>query len=227
MRWSEMVCAGKALGLASVMHLGYRDSGMPGSPDNTAAGALASAPLDEVTSRVVKILRELRPQVVITFDPIGGYHHPDHIAIHLATVQAFHAAGDAARYPETGPAYRPQKLYLVVFPQPLLRLATRLMPLMGRDPRKFGTNHDIDLVEISQVAFPINAVIKLDGPAKEAKRAASACHRSQIAGSPTERGLVGWAFRMGQARESFMRAIPEPKPGERRERDLFEGVTGV
>src|SRR5436190_17191724 len=55
MRWSEMVCAGKALGLTDVMHLGYRDSGMPGSPDNTAAGALAAAPLDEVTGRVGKV----------------------------------------------------------------------------------------------------------------------------------------------------------------------------
>jgi LmbE family N-acetylglucosaminyl deacetylase len=227
MRWSEMVCAGKALGLTDVMHLGYRDSGMPGSPDNTAAGALAAAPLDEVTGRVVKVLRELRPQVVMTFDPIGGYRHPDHIAIHRATNKAFLAAGDAAQYPETGPAYHPQKLYYVVFPQGLLKLATRLMPLIGRDPRKFGTNHDIDLVDLTGVEFPINAVIKLGSQAKEAKRAASACHRSQVSGGPTARGLVGLAFRLGAGRESFMRAVPEPKPGERRERDLFEGVTGI
>src|SRR6188508_1849560 len=46
MRWSELMCAGKALGLQDVIHLGYRDSGMPGSPDNSAPGALAAAPLD-------------------------------------------------------------------------------------------------------------------------------------------------------------------------------------
>jgi N-acetyl-1-D-myo-inositol-2-amino-2-deoxy-alpha-D-glucopyranoside deacetylase/mycothiol S-conjugate amidase len=227
MRWSELVCAGKALGLADVIHLGYRDSGMPGSANNQAAGALAAAPLDEVTARVVKVLRELRPQVVVTFDPIGGYRHPDHIAIHLATNKAFHASGDAAQYPETGPAHRPQKLYYIVFPQRLLRLATRLMPLIGRNPRKFGTNHDIDLVDLSQVEFPIHAVVKLDSQAKAAKHAASACHRSQAAGGPTARGLVGLAFRLGEGRESFMRAFPEPKDGERRERDLFERVTGI
>jgi N-acetyl-1-D-myo-inositol-2-amino-2-deoxy-alpha-D-glucopyranoside deacetylase len=227
MRWSEMVCAGKALGLADVIYLGYRDSGMPGSPNNQAAGALAAAALEEVTARVVKVLREVRPQVVMTFDPIGGYRHPDHIAIHQATVKAFHAAGDAALYPEAGPTYRPQKLYYVVFPQMLLRLATRLMPLIGRDPRKFGTNHDIDLVDLTQVEFPIHAVVKLDAHAKSAKRAASACHRSQLSGGPQARGLIGMAVRLGEGRESFMRAYPEAKPGERREHDLFEGVTGV
>src|SRR5690242_10304368 len=49
MRWAELTCAGKALGLTEVIHLGYRDSGMPGSPDNTAPGALAAAPLEEAT----------------------------------------------------------------------------------------------------------------------------------------------------------------------------------
>jgi N-acetyl-1-D-myo-inositol-2-amino-2-deoxy-alpha-D-glucopyranoside deacetylase/mycothiol S-conjugate amidase len=227
MRWSEMVCAGKALGLTDVIHLGYRDSGMPGSPNNRAAGALAAAPLDEVTGRVVKVLRELRPQVVVTFDPIGGYRHPDHIAIHQATVKAFHAAGDSAQFPEAGPAYRPQKLYYVVFSQMLLRLGARLMPLVGRDPRKFGTNHDIDLVDLTKVRFPIHAVVKIDSQARNAKRAASACHRSQLAGGPQEGGLFALAARLTEGQDSFMRAYPEPKPRERREKDLFEGVTGI
>jgi N-acetyl-1-D-myo-inositol-2-amino-2-deoxy-alpha-D-glucopyranoside deacetylase/mycothiol S-conjugate amidase len=227
MRWSEMVCAARALGLADVIHLGYRDSGMPGSPDNTAAGALAAAPLDEVTGRVVKLLRELRPQVVFTFDPIGGYRHPDHIAIHNATVAAFHAAGDVAQFPDAGPAYRPQKLYYTVFPQLLLRLAARLMPLFGRNPRKFGTNQDIDLVSLTEVQFPVHAVVKLDGPARAAKREASMCHRSQLSGGPQGGGLFGWIVRLAEGQDSFMRAYPEPKPGQGREHDLFEGVTGV
>jgi N-acetyl-1-D-myo-inositol-2-amino-2-deoxy-alpha-D-glucopyranoside deacetylase len=227
MRWAELTCAAKALGLKDVIHLGYRDSGMPGSPDNHAAGALAAAPLDEVTARVVKVLRDVRPQVVVTFDPIGGYRHPDHIAIHQATVKAFYAAGDAVHFPEAGPAYQPQKLYYMVFPFLLLRLAAGLLPWFGQNPRKFGTNHDIDLVALTQVQFPIHAVIKLDGQAKAAKRAASACHRSQLAGGPAGGGLFGFFLRLTEGQEAFMRAYPEPKPGKRRERDLFEGVIGV
>ena len=100
------------------------------------------------------------------------------------------------------------------------------MPLIGRDPRKFGTNHDIDLVDLTQVEFPIHAVVKLDGQAKAAKRAAS---NAIEASCPAARRRAGWSVwrSAGEGRESFMRAYPEPKPGERRERDLFEGVTGV
>ncbi|MDO8491835.1 MAG: PIG-L family deacetylase, partial [Dehalococcoidia bacterium] len=103
LRWAELKCAGEVLGLTDVIYLGYRDSGMPGSVDNKHPQALAAAPVEEVAGRVVKALREFRPQVVITSDPIGGYRHPDHIAIHDATVMAFHAAGDPTQYPEAGP----------------------------------------------------------------------------------------------------------------------------
>src|SRR5262249_46668029 len=89
MRWSELTCAAAALHLAGLFHLGYRDSGMPGSPSNTAPGALAAAPVEEATGRVVKVIREVRPQVIFTHDPIGDYRHPDHIAVHNATVRAF------------------------------------------------------------------------------------------------------------------------------------------
>ena len=101
MRWAELECAARVLGLAGVVHLGYRDSGMAGSPDNQHPDSLAMAPLEQAAGRVVKVIRELKPEVVITHDPLGGYRHPDHIAVHRATVAAFKAAGDASMYPET------------------------------------------------------------------------------------------------------------------------------
>jgi LmbE family N-acetylglucosaminyl deacetylase len=224
MRWAELMCASQALGLADVIHLGYRDSGMPGAATNQAEGALTAAPLDEVTSRVVQVLRDVRPQVVITFDPIGGYRHPDHIAVHQATVAAFSAAGDATRYPQAGPPYAPQKLYFAVFPNQALKLAVRLMPLFGRDPRKFGTNNDIDLVSLTEVSFPVHARVALAPAARHAKETASACHRSQLDGGPGSRSLLGLAARLLQRREPFMRAHPPVANGRLNERDLFEGV---
>src|SRR5947207_15208358 len=59
LRTAELACAAKALALAGVIYLEYRDSGMTGSPNNTAPGALAAAPLDEVTGRIVKIIRDI------------------------------------------------------------------------------------------------------------------------------------------------------------------------
>jgi hypothetical protein len=82
MRTDELMRAAKILGLKEVFFLGYRDSGMPGSEDNKHPNAQVAHPIDEVAGRVVKYIRELKPQVVLTFDPIGGYKHPDHIHIH-------------------------------------------------------------------------------------------------------------------------------------------------
>src|SRR3972149_4715386 len=66
LRAAELDGAGKALGLAGLYRLGYRDSGMRGSAENKHPECLAMAPLDEVTGRIVKIFREINPDVVIT-----------------------------------------------------------------------------------------------------------------------------------------------------------------
>ncbi len=220
LREHELRCAAQHLRLSGVHFMGYRDSGMPGSPDNLHPQSLAAAPLDEVAARVTHLLRSLRPQVVVTFDPIGGYRHPDHIAIQRATVAAFDAAGDSARYPDGLPAYRPQKLYFHTFGRRFLRLAVRGMALLGRDPGRFGRNGDIDLADIAAQDFPIHAYIRF-GEVAQAKARATACHASQ--GGPPTGGLMGLAFRLAGGEETFMRAYP-PAPARLRERDLFEGV---
>jgi LmbE family N-acetylglucosaminyl deacetylase len=79
LREAELSCAAEHLGLASVHYLDYRDSGMPGTDDNKHPQALTSAPIEQVVAKIATIMHELNPQVVITFDPYGGYGHPDHI----------------------------------------------------------------------------------------------------------------------------------------------------
>ncbi len=221
-RWAELECAAKTLGLAGVIYLGYRDSGMPGSEDNKHPQALAAAQLEEVVGRLVKIFRELKPEVVITFDPIGGYHHPDHIAAHKAAVEAFHASGDTTRYPEAGPAFQPQKLYFNVFPKGLLRFALRILPLFGRDPHKFGQNQDIDLVELAKDQYPIHAVVRLNKESAAVRDKASDCYVSQSQGRPPSTGMMKLLMPFFGRKDSFMRAYPPPT--RRREHDLFEGV---
>jgi LmbE family N-acetylglucosaminyl deacetylase len=110
LRENELRCAARHLGLAGVHFLDFRDSGMAGSPENHHPQALAAADLDAVAEKVVYYMRTLKPQVVVTFDPIGGYMHPDHIAIQRATVRAFHA-GVRRIYSGAGGSWQPQKLY--------------------------------------------------------------------------------------------------------------------
>ena len=149
--------------------------------------------------------------MVITFDPIGGYKHPDHIAIHRATVEAFHLAG-SPDFRDDLPPYQPQKLYYHVFPKGFFRLAVRALKLFGRDPRHFGRNGDIDLQALAEEGnFPVHARVDIRSVRKE-KDAAGACHASQGNGMP-QRGPIRLLLRWFDRQEQFMRAVPEGKMG--------------
>jgi LmbE family N-acetylglucosaminyl deacetylase len=149
---------------------------MPGSPDNTHRAQVAH-PVDEVAGRAVRYIRELKPGAVLTFDPIGGYRHPDHIHIHNATVLAFEKADDAAFHPESGPPFKPGALYFHLFPRWFLKLATRLMPLFGQDPRRFGRNRDVDLKSLVEVDFPTHVRINIGTVAGLESRQPVPCSR--------------------------------------------------
>ncbi len=221
LRVSELRCAAGILGLKGVHFLDYRDSGMPGSADNAHPQALINAPVEEVAGKVARLVRQLQPQVLVTFDPIGGYKHPDHIAIHRAAVRAFDLAGDPSFAGEL-PPYKPQKLYYHLFPKGMLRWAVRLLPLFGKDPRRFGKNGDIDILSIVEEGeFPVHARIDYRA-VDEQRQAASACHASQLGGMP-QRGPLAWLMRRGPRVDQYMRAVPEVR-GKVREKDLFEGA---
>ncbi|MCX5997144.1 MAG: PIG-L family deacetylase [Chloroflexi bacterium] len=223
LRWAELECASGILGLAGLYSLGYRDSGMSGSEDNHHPGALAAAPVEEVAERIVKIIRDIKPQVVVTFDPIGGYRHPDHIAVHRATVRAFQAAADPASYPQAGAPFQPDKLYFQVMSRKMLKIAVKALPLFGQDPRRFGRNRDIDLTALASVDFPVHAKVQLTKPARELQAKARACHISQVGAGRPRLSMMGLVSRLAGHRDSFMRAYPPPVNG-RLEHDLFEGV---
>ncbi len=220
-RESELRCAAGILRLAGVIFLNYRDSGMPGSPDNAHPEALVSAPVDEVAAKVAHEIRLLKPQVVLTFDPIGGYKHPDHIAIHYATTRAFGLAADPTFSDDLSP-YQAQKLYYHVMPKKFLRLLVRVLKLFGWDAHHFGRNRDIDVQALVEEGdFPVHAEVDIRS-VREEKTAAGACHASQEGGMP-RRGILSLLARWGDRKELFMRAIPVGRAGKR-ERDLFEGV---
>lgn len=221
LREAELRCAAGTLGLSDVFFLDYRDSGMPGSADNDHPQALVAQPLAQVAAEVAQYIRKLKPDVLITFDPIGGYRHPDHIAIHKATVEAFKLAGDEAFVDALQlPAFKPAKFYFQTMPRAFLRLMVRLFRLVGRDPRKFGRNQDIDLAAIAEVNFPTNAVIKY-GAVADIRDAAAKCHASQGGASMTG-GIFAPIRRLFMAQEIYMRVYPPAI--EKVEKDLFAGV---
>jgi mycothiol S-conjugate amidase len=115
-RSEELDRAAGVIGYDHVVRLGYRDSGMPDSEHNHHDECFARADLDEAVGRLVAVIREHRPQVIITYsDDQQGYMHPDHLRVHDISVPAFEAAGDPDRYPELGEPWQPLKLYYTVW----------------------------------------------------------------------------------------------------------------
>lgn len=222
LREAELKCAAQHLGLKKVFFLGYRDSGMPGMAANHDPQALISHDLDEIAARIVAHIRAIKADVILTFDPIGGYRHPDHIHIHQGAVLAFNKAADATFHPELGLPYLSTALYFQLFPRKALRLLTRLMPLVGKDPRKWGRNQDIDMVSIANVDFPTHARIDIRSVA-EKKAAASACHASQ-GGGQMQRGMMGRVMRLMGGHEDYMQAYPPVNGARGVKKDLLSGL---
>jgi mycothiol S-conjugate amidase len=121
-RMEELARATAEIGYDEVVMLGYRDSGMPGTPANEDPRCFARADLDEAVGRLVAVIRRERPQVIITYpDDQRGYQHPDHLRVHDISIPAFEAAGDPDRYPAAGSPWQPLKLYYSAWSQARMR----------------------------------------------------------------------------------------------------------
>ena len=111
-REEEMAAAVAALGVEH-RWLGYVDSGLPEGDllPPLPEGCFALVDNDEATGKVVEIIREFKPHVIITYDENGGYPHPDHLKVHEFSMLAWDLAGDADYKPELGAPWEPLKLY--------------------------------------------------------------------------------------------------------------------
>ena len=218
-RAGEVRRASEILGVQLHM-LGYRDSGYIGDPANEHPSAFVNADRREAVGRVVKLIRALRPQVVVTHDETGGYFHPDHIQCHVITTAAFEAAGDAEQYPDIGQApFRPDRLYYSAFSNRWVKFLIGYMRLKGLDPKRAGRNQDIDFTKVGVPPSKITTTISFR-KYWEVKIAASAEHGSQGGGTSFSRMFPAWLQKRLFGYESYMRAIPKPEHGAR-ERDFF------
>ena len=222
LRESELDCSANVLALKQVFKLGFRDSGMEGSPDNHHPDALVARPMEEVVESIAAVMRQVRPLVVLTFDPVGGYFHPDHIRVHQATVLAFDRVRKELQ------ATDPQalsRLYYHTMPKSSAKIAVFWMRLLGKDPRKIGRNKDIDLVQIASQSFPVHVKINYKKVLEQREQAA-ACHASQ-GGGKKPFGLSAWLMRiLSRPLDRFMQGFPEPMPNHRMQNDLFWGMNG-
>jgi LmbE family N-acetylglucosaminyl deacetylase len=221
-RREELESACQVLGVG--LHvLDYRDSGMEGAPDNEHPDSLYQADLDEVAHKLARIICQLHPHVVITHDATGGYFHPDHVKVHQVVRRAWAYLSETDGCPESEAEgfknWRPQRLYCSVLPRSALKWFVFIMRLLGRDPRRFGLNQDVDL---TQVGVPDDQIqVRLDvGPYVPVKEQAGRCHQSQ-GGGGAQRWLPALIRRRFMRFEFFVQLEP---PGAGPHSNLFEGL---
>lgn len=136
MRPDELRRSAEIIGFDRVEMLGYRDSGMVDTPPNEHPDCFHQAPIDEAVERLVRVIRDERPQVIITYgDDQKGYPHPDHIRVHDISVLAWERAGDPDWYPEAGAPWQPSKMYYSVWSKArLIAIHEGMLRLRGESP---------------------------------------------------------------------------------------------
>ena len=220
LRTQEVKDACEILGVAELRMLGFRDSGMADTPANQHPEAFVNAERSEAACRLVRIIRELRPRVIVTEPPGGAYPHPDHIRCHEITMDAFEAAGDVGAFPEAGPPWQPDKLYGVA--QVDDGAWEELMP------RFVAAGFDMDWMKRreshSRGPGPETATVALDvGSYSEEQRRALLAHRTQISPDSFFVSLPAELRRLAFATSYFVRLSPPCVPGEH-EPDLLYGL---
>ncbi|HZO72152.1 MAG TPA: PIG-L family deacetylase [Ktedonobacteraceae bacterium] len=218
-REQEMREAVEALNVHNLWFLGYRDSGMAGAPENQDARSLAQASAAEVIGKLVAIIRQFRPQVMITFDETGGYGHPDHIAIYKYTTGAFHAAADAAQYPELGPAHAVSKLYYSSFARRHILMMADWLQAQNYE----GVFKDFDINQMGLPDDQISVLLDVE-PWNETKARSWAKHRTQMNPNTPLARLPEDLQRKWRSTECYQLAASRVGPDVAGENDLFAHI---
>ncbi len=219
-RIGELAAACAALGVTDHRFLGgagrYRDSGMMGLATNDRPRAFWQADLDTAAGLIVEIMREVRPQVMITYDPNGFYGHPDHIQAHRVAMRAHELAA--------AEGIAPAKVYWTAMPRSVLEAGMNHFTEASDNP--FEGIDDIDDLPFGTPDPEIAA--RIDATEQHAaKEAAMRAHATQIPASSWLYSIAGNFGAEFMGVEYFTLAVGEKGPGGGPygwESDLFAGL---
>ena len=180
-RITELAAAMEKLNVTDWRILGgagaFRDSGMIGTPPNERKDNFWQADLLEATKHLVKIIREVKPQVLVTYDDFGGYGHPDHIKAHRVATYAVDLAAVPSFALDLGEPWEVQKVYWTAFPKSVIRAGIEELKAKG-DTSDFATQ-DPDNIPFACDDELVTSSIDA-GDFADAKFAALAAHETQI-----------------------------------------------
>ncbi len=229
-RIGELARSCAVLGVTDHRFLGgpgrWRDSGMMGTPGNDDPRSLWQADLDEATAALATIVREVRPQVLVTYDSNGGYGHPDHIRAHELTVRAFDAAADPSFAPDTGPPWQPVKLYQTAITRSMIQAGIDYFRSTGSGRQLFDGVESAD--DVPMAVSDDVVTTEVTSPAHfEAKVAAMRAHATQMTTDGFFFALADGIGHRAWGTEHYILTRGERGPGSGphgRETDLFAGL---
>ncbi|MEO7836660.1 MAG: mycothiol conjugate amidase Mca [Acidimicrobiales bacterium] len=218
-RMEELSRAAEIIGYDEVALLGYRDSGMPDSETNAHPGCFAQADLDEAVGRLVAHIRQVRPQVILTYeDEQLGYRHPDHLRVNEISELAFDRAADIDAYPDLGSPWQALKLYYTIW-------SRARMVAMHAKFEELGLESPFDETWFERPSRDHRVTTRIDiSDHAEVRRHALLAHATQIdPNSPFWFGLPPEVDRTVHPYDDYELArstVPTQPP----EDDLFAGV---
>jgi N-acetyl-1-D-myo-inositol-2-amino-2-deoxy-alpha-D-glucopyranoside deacetylase len=221
-RLGELDEAMRKLGVSDYRLLGgagtYRDSGMMGTPANDTPHCFWRADLLEAASHVAAIIRELRPQVLITYDDFGGYGHPDHIQAHRVAMYGAILAESATFRPDIGEPWSMPKIYWTAFPRSAMRAGILRL-------RELGETEGFAAMDPDDLPFVIDDALVttvIDGSAFADQKVAA------MRAYPTQMDLTSGFFALGHELfgSEYFRLVRggSRRPGDPLETDLFAGL---
>ncbi|MGW4691670.1 N-acetyl-1-D-myo-inositol-2-amino-2-deoxy-alpha-D-glucopyranoside deacetylase [Kitasatospora cineracea] len=221
-RIGELAAAMRELGVTDHRFLGgpgrWRDSGMMGVSDNDDPSCFWRADVDEAAGLLAAVIREVRPQVLVTYDENGGYGHPDHIQAHRVALRGYELAADPAFGPELGAPWRIAKVYYNRMPRSVIEAA--LATTAAEAP--FEGTAPVD--QIPGVVDDRTVTTVLDNAAHAgAKAAAMRAHATQITVAGRHFALSNHLGQPLLATEHYELVRGALGPGAP-ETDLFAGV---
>ncbi|MFR9674348.1 N-acetyl-1-D-myo-inositol-2-amino-2-deoxy-alpha-D-glucopyranoside deacetylase [Streptomyces sp. TR06-5] len=181
-RIGELAAAMRELGVTDHRFLGgagrYRDSGMRGLEQNERPDSFWQAPLDEAAAPLVEVVREVRPQVMVTYDPDGGYGHPDHIKAHRVAMRAAELAAREDFLPGTAP-HRIGRIYWNCVARSSVEAGFARLREKGEEI-PFAGIASVD--DVPGVVDDSEVAVRIEGGERftAAKRAAMRAHATQI-----------------------------------------------
>ncbi|MFI1253993.1 N-acetyl-1-D-myo-inositol-2-amino-2-deoxy-alpha-D-glucopyranoside deacetylase [Streptomyces netropsis] len=223
-RVAELAAAMKELGVTDHRFLGgpgrYRDSGMMGAPQNDRPGCFWRAEVDEAAAHLVEVIREVRPQVLVTYDPNGGYGHPDHIQAHRVAMRAVDLAAEPAFRRDLGDPHTVPKVYWNCVPLSVVEQGFARLREQGKDMPFPGIASPADVPGVVSDAEVTAAVDS--APYASAKASAMRAHATQIA---VDGPFFALSNDLGQPLlgDEFYRLV-RGRAAADREDDLFAGV---